>query len=258
MSRGESKAATRRDKVTPRSAIIGTVPNWGWDDSEPFNLSEHKAFRKKRSRVRVNNGGRSWDTEDHKAAKKTELLAGRHRERIQALVRIANNQHPGYADLVMEAESESFKDWFFDVMGFELGPMLYENPVETIKFIQRAQDHENNGTRELQPRQGVEWPRPAKLPESESLFNGTWLDYSERRRQRIINATPPWFDQEEYEAVVALREQMNLDYPDNAPHHIDHAIPIAHPKVCGLHVHTNMQVIPGWENLRKSNGYDIG
>ena len=139
MSRIETKAETRRNRTIPKSAVAGVKPNWWWDDKEVVNFAEHKAFRKKRSRVRVKNGGRSWDTEDHKAAKKTELLAGRHRERIQALVRIANNQHPGYADLVMEAESESFKDWFFDVMGRELGMVLYESPDDTVRLIKQAQ-----------------------------------------------------------------------------------------------------------------------
>lgn len=38
---------------------------------------------------------------------------------------------------------------------------------------------------------------------------------------------------------------------------VDHIIPLSHPLVCGLHVESNLQVIPEALNLRKSNSFNI-
>lgn len=37
---------------------------------------------------------------------------------------------------------------------------------------------------------------------------------------------------------------------------VDHIVPINHPKVCGLHIPCNLQVITLEENVRKSNKFE--
>ena len=50
-----------------------------------------------------------------------------------------------------------------------------------------------------------------------------------------------------YEEARRLTEETGI------VHHVDHIIPINHPLICGLHVETNLQVLPAAENSRKGN-----
>ena len=76
--------------------------------------------------------------------------------------------------------------------------------------------------------------------------------YIAAKRQRM----PIWVDddhllmiEEAYE-LAALRTK-NLGFP----WHVDHIIPLRGKNVSGLHVIQNLQVIPGIENVKKSNRY---
>lgn len=64
-------------------------------------------------------------------------------------------------------------------------------------------------------------------------------------------AMPAWADKK---AILAFYEQARqLTKETGIMHHVDHILPINHPELCGLHVETNLQVLPGYENARKSN-----
>jgi hypothetical protein len=75
-----------------------------------------------------------------------------------------------------------------------------------------------------------------------------------KRRAAIILRTPIWFtndDQwmvEEAYELARLRTQIfKFDW------HVDHIVPLQGKLVSGLHLPHNLQVIPGLENLQKSN-----
>lgn len=70
-----------------------------------------------------------------------------------------------------------------------------------------------------------------------------------RRREQVRIATPQWanffFIEEAYHLAALRTAALGIQ------HHVDHIIPLRGRTVCGLHVETNLQVIPALENLRK-------
>ena len=76
------------------------------------------------------------------------------------------------------------------------------------------------------------------------------------RLERVRLATPPWFDKSKIKALERRRSEFNELFPNAAPWHIDHIIPLAGKDVCGLHVHHNMRIIPQALNAMKHNFFD--
>jgi hypothetical protein len=87
--------------------------------------------------------------------------------------------------------------------------------------------------------------------------------YPEKRRaQRVkdkagkINRTPKWLTKKDIKAmenIYAKSARKTLE--TGILHHVDHIIPLRGKLVSGLHVPSNLQVIPAKENLVKNNTY---
>ncbi len=75
--------------------------------------------------------------------------------------------------------------------------------------------------------------------------------YSSARRARERQATPLWADMEAI--LVIYDECVRITLETGIGHHVDHIVPLAGKTVCGLHVQTNLRIIPAEENLRKRN-----
>ena len=72
------------------------------------------------------------------------------------------------------------------------------------------------------------------------------------------NKTPIWVDKEHlwlikqaYELAIIRTKQFGFLW------HVDHIVPIQGKLVSGLHVIENLQVIPGVENIKKKNKFEI-
>ena len=65
-----------------------------------------------------------------------------------------------------------------------------------------------------------------------------------KRRAAKLERTPEWADYEKIETIYAQ---------SGTEDHVDHIIPLQGEIVSGLHVHTNLQVIPANENVQKGN-----
>lgn len=77
---------------------------------------------------------------------------------------------------------------------------------------------------------------------SKSRDDGIWRESDPRKRKALIRATPPWADREEILRIYEKCDQLNRRYPAMG-FTVHHTIPISHPKVCGLHVPENLQVV---------------
>lgn len=79
-----------------------------------------------------------------------------------------------------------------------------------------------------------------------------------KRRAAQLQRTPKWLSEddlwiiEEAYHLAQLRTQMT-----GFEWHVDHIIPLQGKKVSGLHVPSNLQVIPSSENVKKSNKYCV-
>jgi hypothetical protein len=74
-----------------------------------------------------------------------------------------------------------------------------------------------------------------------------------KRRAAKLQRTPPWADLKAIEAVYDLRAFCNSVA---GPAAVDHVVPLQGDDVSGLHVHTNLQILPAAENIAKSNRFD--
>lgn len=70
-------------------------------------------------------------------------------------------------------------------------------------------------------------------------------------RAKRLQATPSWVEEflieEAYDLAQRRSKVFGFDW------HVDHIVPLKSSLVCGLHVHNNLQVIPGKENASKNN-----
>ena len=79
-----------------------------------------------------------------------------------------------------------------------------------------------------------------------------------KRRAAQLQRTPKWLTEddlwmiEEAYHLAQLRTEML-----GIPYHVDHIIPLQGKKVSGLHVPSNLQVIPAQENIKKSNKHTV-
>lgn len=71
-----------------------------------------------------------------------------------------------------------------------------------------------------------------------------------------LTATPKWAnDFDDFVAYEALDLARRRYATTGIRWHLDHAVPLQSKLVCGLHVHTNFQVIPAKANISKGNRY---
>lgn len=87
---------------------------------------------------------------------------------------------------------------------------------------------------------------------------GLVLADSANRRAAKLQRTPAWlteFDLLKIKCLYQLAAMRNRE--SGYDWHVDHIIPLQGANVCGLHVPSNLRVIPAIDNMRKSNQYEV-
>ena len=148
-----------------------------------------------------------------------------------------------FPDLVRIVEGESFKEWYLGVTGVEWREWLPRSPwfKEEVIYALLIQDEKRQ--KELLARRFVMAADLAEMPPAE------------RRSALMKLAAPVWKDTKKILAMYQARDKLNAMFPHRAPFHVDHVIPMQGERVCGLHVHNNLVVIPGVENVAKKNKF---
>jgi hypothetical protein len=75
------------------------------------------------------------------------------------------------------------------------------------------------------------------------------MAWNGKRRALVAQATPTWADIDLIAAAYRLASDLTAS--TGVIHHVDHVIPLKGKTVCGLHVQSNLAVIPAVDNLRK-------
>lgn len=96
-------------------------------------------------------------------------------------------------------------------------------------------------------------------PERYAEIRKRWYDanrelrnfYSGKWRKAARQQTPPWADFDKIKVIY--EEAVRISEATGIPHHVDHYYPLQGKTVSGLHVETNLRVIPAVENVRKRN-----
>jgi hypothetical protein len=83
------------------------------------------------------------------------------------------------------------------------------------------------------------------------------FEYAVRRKRTIDKQTPSWANLAEIRKVY--KDCINRNKTaGRAAFHVDHIIPLRGKYVSGLHVETNLQVIPALNNLKKGTSHVLG
>lgn len=78
---------------------------------------------------------------------------------------------------------------------------------------------------------------------------------SAKHKAAKMRATPPWADLDQIAAIYDAAAEIQRRTGQRM--HVDHIVPLQHPRVCGLHVAANLQILPGAENESKRNKWPI-
>ena len=99
-----------------------------------------------------------------------------------------------------------------------------------------------------------------KNREKISAYNKKWQKnnkgktnyYTRKYQADKLQRTPSWLTIDQFKKI----EQFYVNCPNG--YHVDHIIPLRGKNISGLHVPENLQYLPAYENVKKSNKFKKG
>ena len=120
----------------------------------------------------------------------------------------------------------------------------YHKPENKAKTKAKRDKPENKAKKKAYRKQYL------ARPEVKAKINADVMKRYAAKKQR----TPAWLTKEDFKLIeVFYLEAAMLGQETGIKHHVDHIVPLQGKNVSGLHIPSNLQVIPASENCSKSN-----
>ena len=115
---------------------------------------------------------------------------------------------------------------------------------DRTKYIQHAKDWNNRNPDRIKE---IHNKRNRANPARRNLLTANY-------RSAKDNRTPTWLTEVDFERIANVYKLATLQSKiTGTTWHVDHIIPLRGEYVSGLHVPSNLQAIPGVDNVRKNN-----
>jgi len=163
----------------------------------------------------------------------------KHRERIKARAARYRLEQP-------ERAAAAVRAWYGTEEGKQRRREYFKAYVKGDVFKRCAADSRARNKIKLR----------AKGKRYREAFPAKNCEKSNRRRAVKLRVTPRWITAIDRCLIAELYELANASsVQTGVKHHVDHIVPLMGRTVTGLHVPSNLQVVPAGYNLSKSNHF---